>query len=122
MARIVRAVSTTTQLLQTPYTSWLYGTPVTPTLLRLDPLWDPFAQQSSFPKTLRGKAALNPLKSWEIIAGNFSKAGWSWGRISSADQKRRQFWVAAERDNARRFIVRADEKLTAFVELESVMP
>jgi len=31
----------------------------------------------------------------------------------------RQFWVAAaEREDAGRFIVRADEKLTAFVELE----
>jgi len=33
--------------------------------------------------------------------------------------KGQQFWVAAtERDGAGRFIVRADEKLTAFVELE----
>jgi len=33
--------------------------------------------------------------------------------------KGRQFWVAtAEREDAGRFIVRADEKLTAFLELE----
>jgi hypothetical protein len=56
---------------------------------------------------------------WEIIADNLSKAGWNCGCISSTDQKRRQFWVAAaERDGAGRFIVRADEKLTAFLELE----
>ena len=34
----------------------------------------------------------------------------------------RQFWVAAaERENAGRFIVRTDEKLTAFLELESAI-
>src|SRR5215510_1173477 len=54
------------------------------------------------------------------IADNLSKAGWSLGCISSTDHEGRQFWVAAaERENAGRFIVRADEKLTAFVELES---
>ena len=37
----------------------------------------------------------------------------------NTDHKRRQFWVvAAEREDAGRFIVRADEKLTAFLELE----
>src|SRR5262249_20588008 len=38
-----RAIETLTQLLQTPYDTWLYsGTaPVTPSYLRLDPLWDP---------------------------------------------------------------------------------
>ncbi|PWT83957.1 MAG: hypothetical protein C5B58_05580, partial [Acidobacteria bacterium] len=35
------AISTLTQLLQTPCSSWFYGTPITPALLRLDPLWDP---------------------------------------------------------------------------------
>jgi len=68
--------------------------------------------------TLRGKAAVNPLcvKYWEIIAENLSKAC---GCISSTDDEGRQFWVvAAERDEGRRFIVRADDQLTAFVELE----
>jgi tetratricopeptide (TPR) repeat protein len=36
------AISILTRLLQTPYSGWLYSsTPVTPALLRLDPLWDP---------------------------------------------------------------------------------
>jgi hypothetical protein len=53
---------------------------------------------------------------------NLSKARWRCGCISSTDQEGRQFWVvAAEREDARRFIVRADEKLTAFVELESAI-
>ena len=35
------AISTLTQLLQTPYGSRFYGqTPITPALLRLDPVWD----------------------------------------------------------------------------------
>jgi hypothetical protein len=60
-------------------------------------------------------------RDWEIIADNLSKAGWSWGCISSTDHEGRQFWVAAaERGDVGRFIVHADEKLTAFVELEAV--
>jgi hypothetical protein len=37
-----RAIATLTRLLQTPYGGWLYSpTPITPALLRLDPIWDP---------------------------------------------------------------------------------
>ena len=36
-----RAIATLTRLLQTPYGGWLYSpTPITPALLRLDPIWD----------------------------------------------------------------------------------
>jgi hypothetical protein len=34
-----RAIPTLTQLLQTPYGEGLYGIPITPALLRLDPIW-----------------------------------------------------------------------------------
>jgi hypothetical protein len=62
------------------------------------------------------------VKSWEIIANNLRKAGWNCGSISSTDHEGRQFWVvAAERGDSGRFIVRADEKLTAFLELEAVI-
>jgi len=38
------------------------------------------------------------------------------------DSKRRTIWIAdAHRDNGKRFIVRADEKLTAFLELEAAI-
>jgi hypothetical protein len=58
------------------------------------------------------------MKDWEIIADNLKEAGWNCGCISSTDNGCRQFWVAAaERDDAGRFIVRADELLTAFVNL-----
>ena len=58
-------------------------------------------------------------KHWEIIADNLRKAGWSWGCVSAIDSKGRTIWIAdAHRDDGRRFIVHADEKLSAFVELE----
>jgi hypothetical protein len=63
----------------------------------------------------------NPInvKYWEIIADNLSKADWSWGCVSAVDSQGRTIWIAdAHRDDGRRFVVRADEKLTAFVELE----
>jgi hypothetical protein len=44
------AISTLTRLLQTPYSSWIYGTSVTPALLRLDPLWDPLRADPAFQK------------------------------------------------------------------------
>ena len=58
-------------------------------------------------------------KYWGIIADNLSKAGWSWGYVSAIDvQGRTIFVVDAHRDDGNRFIVHADDKLTAFVELE----
>ncbi len=59
------------------------------------------------------------MKDWEIIADNLSKAGWSYGYVSAVDSQGRTIWIAdAHRDDGKRFIVRADEKLTAFMELE----
>src|SRR6266481_683016 len=47
------------------------------------------------------------------------KAGWSWGYVSAIDFDVRTIWIVdAHRDDGQRFIVRADEKLTAFLELE----
>jgi hypothetical protein len=61
------------------------------------------------------------MKHWEIIADDLSKAGWSWGCVSAIDSKGRTVWIAgAHRRDGKRFIVRADEKLTAFLELERV--
>jgi hypothetical protein len=59
------------------------------------------------------------VKYWEIIADNLSKSGWSWGCVSAIDSEGRTLWIVdAHRDDGRRFIVYADEKLSAFVELE----
>ena len=62
------------------------------------------------------------VKYWETIADNLSKAGWSWGCVSALDSRGRTIWIAdAHRGDGKRFVVRADEKLTAFMELESVI-
>jgi TolB-like protein/Tfp pilus assembly protein PilF len=51
-----RAISTLARLLQTPYNLFLYlGTPVTPALLRLDPLWDPLRSDPAFQKLCEEK-------------------------------------------------------------------
>jgi hypothetical protein len=62
------------------------------------------------------------VKYWEIIADNLSKAGWSWGRVAAVDSRGRTIWIVdAHRDDGKRFVVHADEKLTAFLELESAL-
>jgi TolB-like protein/Tfp pilus assembly protein PilF len=50
-----RAISTLTRLLQTPYGGLLYGTLVTPALLRIDPLWDPLRSDPDFQKLCEEK-------------------------------------------------------------------
>jgi hypothetical protein len=62
------------------------------------------------------------MKFWEIIADTLSKAGWSWGGVSAVDSETRTIWIAdAHRADGKRFVVRADEKLTTFLELESTI-
>jgi hypothetical protein len=59
------------------------------------------------------------VKYWEIIPDRLSKAGWSLGWVSAIDAQGRTIWIVdPHRGDGRRFIVRADEKLSAFVELE----
>jgi hypothetical protein len=59
------------------------------------------------------------VKRWEIIADRLSKAGWSWGCVATINSSGKTIFVAdAHRDDGRRFVVHADEKLTAFMELE----
>ena len=61
------------------------------------------------------------MKYWELVADKLSKAGWSLGWVSAVDSQGRTFWIVdAHRDDGNRFVVRADEKLTAFLELERI--
>jgi hypothetical protein len=62
------------------------------------------------------------MKYWEIIADNLSKAVGVGGCVSAVDSNGRTIFVAdAHRGDGQRFIVRANEKLTAFVELEAAV-
>ena len=64
--------------------------------------------------------SLTRVKYWEIIAENLSKSDWSWGCVPTADSCGRTIFVVdAHRDDGKRFIVSADEKLTAFLGLEA---
>jgi hypothetical protein len=58
------------------------------------------------------------MKYWEIIADRLSKAGWSLGWVSAIDSQGRTIWIVDAHGYGKCFIVRADEKLTAFLELE----
>ena len=58
------------------------------------------------------------MKYWEIVADNLHKAGWSLGWVSALDLEGRTIWIVDAHGYGKRFIVRADEMLTAFVELE----
>lgn len=59
------------------------------------------------------------MKYWEIIADGLSAAGFSWGYLSFIDSVgRTMFSVDAHRDG-KRYMVHADDLLSAFLELEA---
>jgi hypothetical protein len=58
------------------------------------------------------------MKYWEIIADNLHDAGWSLGWVSALDVECRTIWIVDAHGYGKRFIVRSDEILTAFVELQ----
>ena len=59
------------------------------------------------------------MKYWEIIADSLHKAGWSLGWVSALDDYGRIVWtVDAHRGDEKRYVVHADEMLTAFLELQ----
>ena len=59
------------------------------------------------------------MKDWEVIADNLSKAGWSLGWVSALYLQGRTIWIVDAHGYGKRFIVRADDLLTAFAEMES---
>jgi hypothetical protein len=58
------------------------------------------------------------VKYWETIAGRLSKTGWSLGCVSAVDSQGRTIWIVDAHRDGKRFVVRADEILIAFVELQ----
>jgi hypothetical protein len=68
------------------------------------------------------KDRIHRVKYWEIIADNLKRAGWSWGCVSAVTSEGQTIWIAdAHRDDGKRFLVHADEKLSAFMELQSAI-
>ena len=61
------------------------------------------------------------MKYWEIIADHLRKAGSSYGCVSALDLEGRTLWIVDAHGYGKRFIVRADEMLTAFLELQSAI-
>ena len=57
----------------------------------------------------------------EIIADNLHKAGWSLDWVSALDGERRTIWIADAHRYGMRLIVRTDEMLIAFLELEAAI-
>ena len=57
------------------------------------------------------------MKYWEIIADRLHAAGWSYGIAEHLNKHGVLFCVDAHRDG-KRFIVKADDLLTAFLSLE----
>jgi hypothetical protein len=55
------------------------------------------------------------VKYWETIANRLMKAGWSLGYVSVVDSQGRTIWIADAHPTGKRFVVRADQKLTAFI-------
>jgi hypothetical protein len=62
------------------------------------------------------------VKDWESIADDLSQAGFGWGCSSEFDSTGRVIFTAeACAGDGRRFIVLANERLTAFLELHAAI-
>jgi hypothetical protein len=61
------------------------------------------------------------VKYWEIIADNLHNTGWSLGWVSAVDIEGRTMWIVDAHGYGKRFIVRADDILTAFLQVQSVI-
>jgi hypothetical protein len=62
------------------------------------------------------------MKYWELLADKLSKAGWTWGCVTTVDAHGRTIWIAdAHRGDGKRLVARSEEKLTAVLELEAAV-
>ena len=86
--------------------------------------WLPFSNSNpQFGPTdiIMSAIARNRMKNWESVADNLKRRGWSSGYVSAVDSQGRTIWIVDAHRDGKRFIVRADEKLTAFLELEAAI-
>ena len=51
----------------------------------------------------------------------FKKAGWTFGCVSALDSEARTIWIIDARFDGNRFVVRTNEKLTAFLKPEAAI-
>jgi len=58
------------------------------------------------------------VKDWEVVADNLKKPNSAWCWVSALDLKRRTIWIVDAHGYGKRFIVRAHEILTPFLEAE----
>ena len=56
-----------------------------------------------------------------MIADNLKRAGWSLGWVSAINSQGQTIWIVDAHGYGNRFIVRAEEKLTVFLELKSAI-
>jgi len=70
---------------------------------------------------LTAQSSSLPRAGWEQL-GTIQQSRLELGCVSAIDSNGRTIWIAdAHRGDGNRFVVHADEKLTAFVELESAI-
>jgi hypothetical protein len=56
-----------------------------------------------------------------MIADRISRAGWTWGYATAVEDGCTIYVVDTHRNESGRFIVRSDDLLTAFLELEETL-
>ncbi len=76
--------------------------------------WSPYVLESHRTNLLTNEIL-------EIVADKLSAAGWSWGYCRAVTRNGWRWIVDANRDDGRRYIVRSDELLSAFLELEAIV-
>jgi hypothetical protein len=64
------------------------------------------------------RGRIRRVKYWETIVNKIIKAGFSVGWVAALDNHGCRVWIVDAHRDGQRFVVPADEKLTAFLELE----
>jgi len=82
---------------------------------------DPALVRESVPVIISGSAIRKIPSSQTRITASCERLSWSWGCVSAVDSDGRRMWIVDAHRGGKRFVAHADEKLTAFVELESAI-